>query len=250
MQIVRGRRRNRLFQKIAAIALAVGVGLWVRQTKGVFFVEMYRQLAAPFLANEERSHSSLINARIQELEMRIKELDKQNESLKNLLDYSSKHKLESKGILAPVVGRSADNWWNQITLGKGANDGIEENFIVTAPGGIVGRITSVTPRTSRVLLISDPTSQIGVGIIRTRQMGSMRGKDENSGVLEFFDDVPEVEEGDVVSTSAYSQLFPAGLPVGTVESIELSKTPAPEALIKFSVPINYLEWVIVYPHNN
>ena len=250
MQIVRGRRRNKVFQRIAAIALAVGVGLWVRQTQAALFVEIYHQLAAPFIANETRSQTQLINARIQDLEMRIKELDKQNDNLKKLLNYSSKQKLEGQGIVAPVVGRSADNWWNQITLGKGANDGIEENFIVTAPGGIVGRITSVTPRTSRVLLISDPTSQIGVGIIRTRQMGSMRGKDENSGVLEFFDDVPEVEEGDLVSTSAYSQLFPAGLPVGTVESVELSKTPAPEALIKFSVPINYLEWVIVYPHNH
>ena len=101
-----------------------------------------------------------------------------------------------------------------------------------------------------MLLISDPTSQVGVGIIRTRQMGSMRGQDENTGVLEFFDDVPEVEKGDIVSTSAYSQLFPAGLPVGIVESVELSKTPAPEATIKFSVPMNSLEWVIVYPHNH
>ncbi|NEP46607.1 MAG: rod shape-determining protein MreC [Okeania sp. SIO2H7] len=250
MQIVRARRRNKFFQKIVAIALAVGLGLWVRQTKGALLVEIYHQLAIPFTANEERSQTQLINARIQELEIRIKELEKQNQNLKSLLDYSSKQKLEGSGIVAPVVGRSADNWWNQITLGKGANDGIEENFIVMGPGGIVGRITSVTARTSRVLLISDPTSQIGVGIIRSRQMGSMRGTDENRGVLEFFDDVPDVNEGDLVSTSAYSQLFPAGLPVGTVKSVELSKTPAPEALIEFSVPINSLEWVIVYPHNN
>ena len=250
MQIVRQKRRNQLLKKIAAIALVVSAGFWVRQTKGAFFVEIYQQLTAPFTTVEKQPEAQLINARIKELNMRIQELEKQNENLKKILDYSEKNQLKGQGIVAPVVGRSADNWWNQITLGRGSNDGIKENFIVMGPGGIVGRIISVTPRTSRVLLISDPTSQVGVGIIRTRQMGSMRGQDENTGVLEFFDDVPEVEKGDIVSTSAYSQLFPAGLPVGIVESVELSKTPAPEATIKFSVPMNSLEWVIVYPHNH
>jgi rod shape-determining protein MreC len=250
MQIVREKRRNKLLRKMAAIALVVSAGFWARQTQGAFFVEIYSQLTAPFTALEEKPQSQLINARINELEIRIQELEKQNENLKKILDYSEKNQLKGKGIVAPVVGRSADNWWNQITLGRGSNDGIKENFIVMGPGGVVGRITNVTPRTSRVLLISDPTSQIGVGIIRSRQMGSMRGKDENTGILEFFDDFPEVREGDVVSTSAYSQLFPAGLPVGVIESVELSKTPAPEAIIKFSAPMNSLEWVIVYPHNH
>jgi len=250
MQIVREKRRNQLLKKIAAIALVVSAGFWVRQTQGAFFLEIYQQLTAPFTAIEEQKETQLINARINELEMQIQELEQQNENLKKILDYSEKNQLKDKGIVAPVVGRSADNWWNHITLGRGSNDGIQENFIVMGPGGVVGRIISVTPRTSRVLLISDPTSQIGVGIIRTRQMGSMRGQDENTGVLEFFDDVPEVKEGDIVSTSAYSQLFPAGLPVGVVESADLSKTPAPEAIIKFSAPMNSLEWVIVYPHNH
>lgn len=250
MQIVREKRRNQLLKKVAAIALVVSAGFWVRHTQGAFFVEFYQQLTAPFTAMEEQQEALLINARINELKMRIEELEQQNDNLKNLLNYSETNKLKDKGVISPVVGRSADNWWNQITLGRGSNDGIKENFIVMGPGGIVGRIISVTANTSRVLLISDPTSQVGVGIIRTRQMGSMRGKDENSGVMEFFDDVPDVKEGDIVSTSAYSQLFPGGWPVGIVEYVELSKTPAPEATIKFSAPMNSLEWVIVYPHNN
>ena len=52
----------------------------------------------------------------------------------------------------------------------------------------------------------------------------------------------------MVSTSAYSQLFPAGLPVGTVESVNLTNTPAPEAIVKLSAPLNILEWVNVYPN--
>jgi hypothetical protein len=51
----------------------------------------------------------------------------------------------------------------------------------------------------------------------------------------------------MVSTSPVSELFPAGIPVGRVESVNLSKSPAPEAIIELSVPINVLEWVEVKP---
>jgi rod shape-determining protein MreC len=79
-------------------------------------------------------------------------------------------------------------------------------------------------------------------------MGYLRGQAQNRAVMEFFDKVPDVRPGDVVSTSSFSQLFPAGLPVGRVESVDLRKSPAPEAVIELSAPISYLEWVIVAPN--
>jgi rod shape-determining protein MreC len=80
-------------------------------------------------------------------------------------------------------------------------------------------------------------------------MGFMRGKGGNQAVMEFFDNVPNVKPGDVVSTSSFSQLFPAGLPVGKVVSVDMNKTPAPEAVVEFSAPMNSLEWALVYPHS-
>jgi rod shape-determining protein MreC len=121
-------------------------------------------------------------------------------------------------------------------------------YIVMAPGGVVGRVTNVTPNTSRVLLLSDPSSRIGVTISRSRFMGYMRGQSTSHAVMEFFDKVPDVRRGDVVSTSSLSQLFPAGMPVGRVESVNLNKSPAPEATIELSAPVSFLEWAVVYPH--
>jgi rod shape-determining protein MreC len=65
--------------------------------------------------------------------------------------------------------------------------------------------------------------------------------------LQFFDKVPDVRRGDVVSTSPVSKLFPAVLPVGRVESVNLDKSPAPEAVIELTAPVSYLEWVVVDP---
>ncbi|MGB3517017.1 MAG: rod shape-determining protein MreC, partial [Elainellaceae cyanobacterium] len=55
--------------------------------------------------------------------------------------------------------------------------------------------------------------------------------------------------GDAVSTSSLSQLFPPGLPVGLVESVNLNRSPAPEAVIELTSPISRLEWVIITPNS-
>jgi rod shape-determining protein MreC len=231
---------------IALLGLAVTAAWGVRQTQGAALFEVYNWVSRPFHANGS-GQEQLISARTQELQAQLLELETQNQKLKELLGYVSAKK--AKGIVAPIVGRSADHWWQQVTLGRGSKDGIKTDFTVMGPGGLVGRVVSVTPNTSLVLLISDPTSQLGVGITRSRNMGFMRGKGPNQAVMEFFDNVPNVKPGDVVSTSSFSQLFPAGLPVGKVVSVDLNKTPAPEAIVEFSAPMNSLEWAVVYPHD-
>ncbi|MEG4249855.1 MULTISPECIES: rod shape-determining protein MreC [unclassified Microcoleus] len=231
---------------IALLGLAVTAAWGVRQTQGEAVFEVYNWVTRPFHANGS-GQEELISARTQELQAQVLELENQNQKLKELLGYVSAKK--PAGIVAPIVGRSADHWWQQVTLGRGSKDGIKTDFTVMGPGGLVGRVVSVTPNTSLVLLVSDATSQLGVGITRSRHMGFMRGKGGNQAVMEFFDNVPNVKPGDVVSTSSFSQLFPPGLPVGKVVSVDMNKTPAPEAVVEFSAPMNALEWAVVYPHS-
>jgi rod shape-determining protein MreC len=49
-------------------------------------------------------------------------------------------------------------------------------------------------------------------------------------------------------TSPFSTIFPSGIPVGRVKSVNLDRQPAPEALVEFSVPMGPLEFVRVYPY--
>lgn len=231
--------------QIALGSLALGSAWLIRQTQGAMILETYQVLSRPFQSGPTREER-LTDARVQELQERLVELESQNQKLQELL--GSVKESSKQGKIAPVIGRSAGHWWEQLTLGRGSRDGLNVGDVVTATGGLVGRITSVTPNTSRVLLLSDPTSQVGVTISRSRYMGSMRGQSGNRAVMEFFDKVPDVRRGDVVSTSAFSQMYPAGLPIGKVESVNLNKSPAPEAIIELSTPISYLEWAIIYPN--
>lgn len=236
---------DRYALQVALVSLALGAAWVFRQTQGSALVEVYQWLNRPFQSGSTQAER-LTNARMLELQARIVELESQNKKLQELLGYV-RHSQLPQAIAAPIVGRSADRWWQQVTLGRGQGDGIQVGFIVTAPGGLLGQVISVTPNTSRVLLISDPTSQLGVIISRSRYMGFLRGSANSHAVMQFFDKVPDVHRGDVVSTSPYSQIFPSGLPVGRVESVNLNKSPAPEAVISLTSPISYLEWVAVYP---
>lgn len=231
--------------QIVLVGLAVSVALVLRQTNGAIVLELYQALSRPF-QGQPAQPERLANARILELQQRLIELESRNQQLEQLLGFAA---TQSKlSIPAPVIGRSADHWWQQVLLGRGSRAGIKEGFVVTAPGGLVGRIEQVTGSTSRVLLLSDPSNRVGVVISRSRNMGVMRGQSSNRAVIEFFDKVPDVRRGDVVSTSAYSQFYPAGLPVGRIESINMNKSPAPEAIVELSAAVNNLEWVVTMPN--
>ncbi|MEA5617927.1 rod shape-determining protein MreC [Cronbergia sp. UHCC 0137] len=235
--------------QLGLLALLLVSAWTLRQNQGTFLLEMYQAITTPFqllqpgISPEER----IQDAQLLELQTRIVDLESQNQKLQNLVGYVEKETLKMRPIVARVVGRSADHWWQQVTLNRGSKEGIQEGFIVKAEGGLVGLIESVTPNTSRVLLISDLKSQVGVTISRTAAKGVVQGDASSEGVLEFYEKVPNVKVGDLVSTSTYSQKFPAGLPIGRVKSLDLKKLPASVAKVELFPPIRYLDWVTIYP---
>ncbi|BBD66365.1 rod shape-determining protein MreC [Nostoc commune NIES-4072] len=235
--------------QIGLLALVVGSAWILRQTQGALVLETYQAITRPLemLQSGPTPEERLRDARILELQTRIVDLESQKTKLQDLLGYVEKEPLASRPIPARVVGRSADQWWQQVTLNRGANAGIQEGFIVKAEGGLVGLVQSVTPNTSRVLLISDLKSQVGVSVSRTAAKGVLRGDSSAEAVLEFYEKVPNVKVGDLVSTSTYSQKFPSGLAVGRIKSLDLKKLPASVAKIELFPPIRSLDWVAVYP---
>ena len=226
--------------------VAVGIGLaWViRQTQGVAIMETYQFLSRPFQSSVTKQEL-LQDAQVRELRYRLTELESQNQRMKELLKIKVNPMKDE--VWTTVIGRGADSWWNLILIGKGSNDGIKAGAVVVAPGGLVGRVTNVSPNSSQVLLISDPNSQVGVVVSRSRFSGMLKGQSQNTAILEFFERDPDVKVGDIVHTSQFSTLFPENVPVGRIKSINLDKQPSPEAIIEFSTPLGLLEYVEVYP---
>jgi rod shape-determining protein MreC len=230
--------------RIMVVLVVISAAWTLRQTQSALVVELYAAITRPFqprIAKEDW----LREARFIELQERLTELENQNQELRKLLQESGAE--NSSETFAPIIGRSADHWWHHLLLGRGSRQGMAVGDAVMAPGGLIGRITTVTGNTSRVLLITDPTSHVGVTISRSRSQGYVRGQGSEQLVMRFFDKNPDVRPGDVVTTSAISTVFVAGLPIGLVETVNMQASPVPEATIRITAPFGRLEWVTVTP---
>lgn len=228
----------------AIVTTGIGLAWVIRQTQGVAIMETYQFLSRPFQSSVPKEEI-LQDANVRELRYRLTELESQNQRMKELLKV--KVNPADAGTWAVVIGRGADSWWNHILVGKGSNDGVKSGSVVVGPGGLVGRVTKVSPNSSQILLISDPNSQVGVVISRSRYTGMLKGQSQNTATLEFFERDADVKVGDVVHTSQFSTLFPENVPVGRIKSINLDKQPSPEAVVEFSTPLGLLEYVKLYP---
>lgn len=230
----------------AGLSVVVLLGAWsFRQSKGRILYELYSQISQPFEVPEEQANL-LVDARIRELSADLAEEQQENQRLRQLIGETPKNLGDP--LFAPIVGRSADRWWQNIVISRGKADGISLNDVVVAPGGLVGRVSTVSNHASRVTLVSDSSSRVGVSVTRSRAAGVMRGISGTVAVIEFFEKLPDVKVGDAILTSHFSQRFPSGIPVGTVTSVDLSASPAPQVEVELLAPIANLEWVSVYPH--
>jgi len=122
-------------------------------------------------------------------------------------------------LSAPVVARNAGSIVDTLTLASGARQGVVRGMPATAPEGLVGVVTDVTPGTSVVRSLVDPQSRVGVTVRGKGGQGVAVG--DIGGRLRvdrFVADGP-VAIGDVVETSAVGGLFPRGLNVGVVVEV-------------------------------
>jgi rod shape-determining protein MreC len=173
--------------------------------------ENYDTLAG-FRAENER-----LRRRIEDLEVerqKLLEAQATNQRLKQLLDFRTT--LPGKAVTASIIANSATSWFQSCLLDKGSTDGVRKGMAVVTPLGVVGQVVSVTPRTAKVLLLTDPNSGIDVLVQRTRARGIVSGSLENGTVLKYVKRSEDIQEGDRLLTSGTDSVFPKGMMVGTV----------------------------------
>lgn len=198
-------------------------------------------------------------------------LEKQNKALKSQLLQYDAMKLELSEVLADngqlrsllglkqalvgwklvpasIIGRSPSSWFDTVVLDRGSTSGIAPGQSVIVAQGVVGRIVGVSASTATVMLILDPKSGVGAVDARSQAAGVLTGDDSVSGVLQFqlFAHRPNIEVGDAVVTSGYSQYYPKGLLIGQVTAVAKTQYGLTEtATVTPSVGFNSLDRVMV-----
>jgi rod shape-determining protein MreC len=126
-------------------------------------------------------------------------------------------------VAAQVIGTSGSEQSRILYLDKGSSDGIKPDMAVITPAGIVGKIVQVFPDSSQVLPINDQFSGVGAALKSSRLQGILRGASNGVTTLQYVMSDEKVEPGEEVITSGGDRIFPKGLPVGKVVSVEPGK---------------------------
>ena len=127
-------------------------------------------------------------------------------------------------LSAHIIGRKVSNWYRAMVIDKGARDGVHAEMGVITDAGVVGRIVRVNPRTSVVLLLSDPNVAI-TGMIQTsRDEGIIQGTPQGNIHMKYLPPLSHVQVGDAVVTSGLTDDFPRGLQIGHIQDVTKSAT--------------------------
>jgi rod shape-determining protein MreC len=145
------------------------------------------------------------------------EILQQNGRLRKLLAFVDA--LDRPALPAQVIGEDASNWARTILIDKGTQSGLNNGLPVVSAQGVVGRIIKIAPNSARVLLITDASSAVAALIQRTRTRGIVRGRGDNLSIEYALRDA-ELQIGDLLVTSGMGGIFPKGLPLGRIETIE------------------------------
>ena len=166
--------------------------------------------------SELREQNAELTAQVAELS----ESKKTSERLESLLNLQSTYSLTSTA--ARIIGNSSDAWSRAVTIDKGPAAGFSCGMAVCNSGGVIGQIVEVSATTSTVQLITDEGSGVSAMIQSTRAQGMLQGQPDGSLRLSYVSTESDVKVGDIVITSGIGGVYPKGLPLGTVSSVEKS----------------------------
>ena len=186
-------------------------------------------VAAPFqgLGNiftnltADQATLSELQAENDQLRARNVELEEDAESaqrLQGLLDLRDANNLQSTA--ARIISGSTDSWSSTVTIDKGTSSGLTAGMPVTSSSGIVGQIISCSASTSVVRLLTDENSSISAMIQSSRAQGMLDGSATGEVTLTLVRTNQQVSVGDTVVTSGLGGVFPKGLAIGQVTSVE------------------------------
>ncbi len=156
--------------------------------------------------------------------------------------------------VARVISNDPRSEFKTVIINKGHKDGIKINSAVLADGGLIGKVAKVDNSTATVLLITDPNNYIDIFVQRSRARALLVGTARKTVLrpsfylsrLEYLRRISDIHTNDVIVTSGLDQVYPKGIPIGEVISIEADEYGIfKEANILPFADISHLEEVLI-----
>lgn len=154
-------------------------------------------------------------------------------------------------IEAKQVNATYNRTKNYITLNRGRKNGLQKEMAVCTPEGIVGLIQDLSDHFAVVIPLINVDARISAKIKKNNYYGSLQW-DGNDYAYSYLNDIPyhvEVNAGDTIVTSGLSKIFPEGIVVGYVESVDKVTANFLKIKVKLAVDFKRINHVYVILNN-
>lgn len=211
------------FQTLDVVRQAVAVALYPFQRAVLLPGSLWSETSVFFESKTEfqREADDLARQRIEmsQVTTRATQLAEENAQLRRMLGASARVRVPS--VLVEVLYEVRDAFSRRLIVDKGANHGLAAGMPLIDDGGVVGQVVRVSPLTSEVALLTDRDQMVPVQVLRNG-VRSVAFGDEAPGRLglRFMASDIDVQVGDDLVTSGLDGIYPAGLPVAKVDTVE------------------------------
>jgi rod shape-determining protein MreC len=130
-------------------------------------------------------------------------------------------------------------------VGIGSAAGIGGGAPLAVPEGLVGRILVSGRTISRAQLLLDASSAAGARIVRTGELGIVRGDGRGALRLNHIPTTSRVQRGDLIETAGIDGVYPRGIPIGRVASVSPGGNLFLDILVVPTAPFSRLTDVLV-----
>lgn len=177
------------------------------------------------------------------------EISRENARLTELLDYVEQNP-DMRYLTASIIAKSVNASSQSITLNVGTRHGVTVKTPVVTGDGVIGRVTEVGNSWCKVHTLMNDEMRLSVLIDRTREEGTLGGfvrtNGEVSGLkLYYLPDDADIRPGDKIVTSSSGGVFPKGLYVGTVLSLNEEENASYNACVMPDIDFEHLENVLL-----
>lgn len=173
------------------------------------------------------------------------EIEAENSRLRTLISMPPPDGFEK--VIASVIGQDINVERTGFFINAGANRGLTERMPVISPAGVVGTIMRVYPESSLFVAVDDATHVVDGIVARSRSRIMVEGAGAPLiAQLKYLDRSEDVRVGDDVYTSGLDSVFPKGLLIGTVISVNRPIAGVlQKSEIRAAVDLGKLEEVVV-----
>jgi rod shape-determining protein MreC len=195
-----------------------------------------------------QSENNKLKQQVADLQRRTAErvsLERENQRLLALAHLEQT--LQLRGVTATVVGESVGNFEWSITINRGSSSGVKVDTPVVTGDGLVGHVIEVTPTTSKVQLIIDPSSAVAARLSSSGETGLLTGQRGKDLTMNLISVGAKVFPNEPVVTSGYQGgLYPPDIPVGFVSHVYQAPNDLTKLIsVRPAVDFSSLEFVLV-----